>query len=194
MFQLGVEKWFNKLYAMPYLNYSIENYSLVTQGTNQTDLHSEYYNNSVLVSTYDSSYTWKSPVNYSKKTTQIRTGLDLKYLLLKNKVKIGIDASFINNKGNQFINIIPSLEYFVNNKLSLMACFVQQKNYVISLFNNSQLFNTKDQTNKIISLLSWKINKNNSFYFSYQYERDIQFKTNINYNYNSFIFGLKHLL
>ncbi len=194
MLQLGVEKWLNKLYLMPYFNYSLENYSLITEETNKTDLHSEYFNNSTLVSTYDSTYTWNSPINYSKKSTQLRAGIDLKYLLLKNRLRLGIDASFISNEGNNYINAIPSVEYFLNSKLSIMACYVRQNNYVISLFNNSQLFNTKDKTNKVISLISWKIDKNNSFYFSYQYEKDIQFETNIPYNYNSFIFGLKHLL
>jgi len=122
---------------------------------------------------------------------QWQQGIDLSYSINHN-VTLGVDINFIYHKNFSNWNVIPYMRANILKNFSIFAYYVRKGNYVLSMFNSTQLLNSFDQIkNKINVTGEFKLSKKLGLFTTYQYESVNDNLSLKDYQLNSLFIGLK---
>ncbi len=142
----------------------------------------------ILQTTHDSLY-----IEYKDKEIyqQWQQGINVSF----NNDKItsfGADINFIYHQDFTKWSVIPYIRTRVSKNVSLFAYYVRKGNYVLSLFEGTQLLNSFDQINSKINITGeFKLFKKLELFTTYQYESVTDNLSLRDYQLNSLFIGLK---
>lgn len=138
--------------------------------------------------TYDTIYReYKEKEIYQ----QWQHGVNISYNFNKT-ISLGADINYIYNKDFGKWNIIPYMSARVSKNISLSAYYLQKNNYVLSIFEGSQLLNYLDKINRKINItVDFKLFNKFDLFTTYQYESATDNLSLRDYQLNSVFIGLK---
>lgn len=144
----------------------------------------------IFQTTHDSLYTdYKEKESYQ----QWQQGINVSFNNDKT-ISWGADINFIYHKDFTSWNVIPYMRAKLSNNVSLFAYYVRKGNYVLSLFEGTQLLNSFDKINNKINITGgFKLSKQLELFTTYQHESVTDNLSLRDYQLNSVFIGLKFM-
>jgi tetratricopeptide (TPR) repeat protein len=191
--QLNINKKIGNLSLTPHASYyntwATPNYSKTIDTDDRISTLKDFSPPPVISTSNETEF---SVVNTPESYRQWQFGTDINYTFGTNFM-LGADINYIYHEDFSKVNISPYARLKMSNSVSIFAYYTRKGNYVLSLFEGSQLLNSFDEIKSKISLTGeLQLSKKIGLFTTYQYESLTDNLSLRAYKFNSVFIGLKY--